>query len=44
MFMYTVEPPYFELIGSKLKLSWLKTFPLILQYYHCIIYYNITIL
>ena len=28
MFMYTVEPPYFELIGNKLKLSWLQTFPL----------------
>ena len=25
--MYTVEPPYFELIGNKLKLSWLQTFP-----------------
>ena len=24
--MYTVEPPYFELIGNKLKL-WLQTFP-----------------
>ena len=28
MFIYTVEPPYFELIGIKPKLSWLKTCPL----------------
>ena len=27
MIMYTVEPPYFELIGNKLKLSWLQTCP-----------------
>ena len=26
-YIYTAELPYFEVIGNKLKLSWLQTFP-----------------